>query len=95
MMSYKLFYSEVSRDQIRSLNPKIKPIVKRRLQELKDDPFTGKSLEKELSGYRSLVAKRFRIIYKIIQNKNIVQIHYVGHRKDIYEILKEVILKTE
>ena len=95
MMSYKLVYSEVSRDQVRSLNPKIKPIVKRRLQELKDDPFTGKSLEKKLSGYRSLVAKRFRIIYKILQNENIVQIHYVGHRKDIYEILKEVILKTE
>jgi len=62
---------------------------------LKDNPFTGKALEKELSGYRSLSAKRFRIIYKILQKENAVQIHYVGHRKDIYEILKEIIVKNE
>ena len=90
-MPYHLVYSQDSRDQIKSLYPRIKPIVKRRIQELKDDPFTGKALEKELSGYRSLRAKRFRISYKILKEENAIQIHYVGHRKDIYEILKEVI----
>jgi len=94
-MAYHLVYSQISRDQIRSLHPRIKPVVKRRIQELKDDPFTGNALEKELSGYRSIRSKRFRIIYKILQKENAVQIHYVGHRKDIYEILKEIIGKTE
>ena len=94
-MAYHLVYSQISRDQIRSLHPRIKPVVKRRTQELKDNPFTGKALEKELSGYRSLIAKRFRIIYKILQKENAVQIHYVGHRKDIYEILREIIVKNE
>jgi len=93
-MAYHLVYSQISRDQIRSLHPRIKPVVKRRIQELKDNPFTGNALEKELSGYRSIRAKRFRIIYKILQKENAVQIHYVGHRKDIYEILKEIIGKT-
>jgi len=94
-MAYHLVYSQISRDQIRSLHPQIKPVVKRRIQELKDNPFTGIALEKELSGYRSIRAKRFRIIYKILQKENAVQIHYVGHRKDIYEILKEIIVKNE
>jgi len=77
-MAYNLVYSQISRDQIRSLHPQIKVVVKRRSQELKDNPFTGKALEKELSEYRSLIAKRFKIIYKILQKENAVQIHYVG-----------------
>jgi len=94
-MAYNLVYSQISRDQIRSLHPQVKVVVKRRSQELKDNPFTGKALEKELSEYRSLIAKRFKIIYKILQKENAVQIHYVGQRKDIYEILKEIIAKNE
>jgi hypothetical protein len=31
----------------------------------------------------------------ILQKESAVQIHYVGHRKDIYEILKEIIVKNE
>jgi len=93
-MAYHPVYSHICRDQTNSLHPRIKPVVKRRIQELKDNPFTGKALEKELSGYCSLRAKRFRIIYKTLQKENSVQIHYVGHRKDIYGILKELIVKN-
>jgi len=46
-MAYHLVYSHICRDQIRSLHPRIKPVVKRRIQELKDNPFTGKALEKK------------------------------------------------
>jgi len=45
-------------------------------------------LEKELSEYFSLRARRFRIIYKVKENDNILEIHYAGHRKDIYEIVR-------
>jgi len=38
-------------------------------------------------------AKRFRIIYKIKDNDQKVEIHYVGHRKDIYELFKEAAAK--
>ena len=94
-MTYNLVYSKISRNQIRSLHPEIKPVVKRKIQELRDNPFSGTALEKELSGYHSLRAKRFRVIYKILQENNTVQIHYVGPRKDIYEILKEKIGQTD
>ncbi len=60
-------------------------------KKLKENPFVGKALEKELSGYYSLKSKRFRIIYKIVHQSHIVQIHYIGHRKDIYEIFKDIL----
>ena len=89
MMAYTLIYSQASREQIRSLHPDARAIIKRRILDLRDNPFCGKTLERELSGYYSLRTKRYRVIYKILQESNTVQIHYVGHRKDIYEILKE------
>ena len=92
-MSYQLLYSETSRNQIRKLHPQIKPAVKSKIEKLQKNPFSGKWLEKELSGYLSMQAKRFRIIYQIRDNDQTVEIHYVGHRKDIYELFKEAIAK--
>ena len=92
-MSYQLLYSETSRKQIRKLHPQIKPIIKSKIEGLQENPFSGKWLEKELSGYLSMRAKRFRVIYKIQDNVQTVEIHYVGHRKDIYELFKEAIAK--
>ena len=88
-MTYKLLYSKTSRDQIRNLHPEIKAVIKSRLQKIKDNPFTGKSLERELSGCRSLQAKRFRVIYSIREKDKMVEIHHVGRRTDIYELFKE------
>ena len=90
-MPYKLLYSETSRNQIRKLHPQIKQFVKSKIEMIQGNPFSGKGLEKELSGYLSVRAKRFRIIYKIIDNDQTVEIHYVGHRRDIYELFKEAI----
>ena len=38
-------------------------------------------------------AKRFRVIYKIREKDQTLEIHHVGHRKDIYELFKEAIAK--
>ena len=92
-MTYRLLYSQTSREQIRSLHPQIKPIVKTRIQKLRESPYLGKALERELSGYYSLRTKRLRVIYKIDHMNHIAQIHYIGHRKDIYEVFKEFLAK--
>ena len=92
-MAYQLLYSETSRNQIKKLHPQIKRIVKSKIERLQDNPFSGKWLEKELSGYLSMQAKRFRIFYRVKDDDQIIEIHYVGRRKDIYELFKEVIAK--
>ncbi len=63
-MEWKLFYSETAREQIRSLHPDLKTLIKSKTEALKENPFMGKFLERELSEYLSLRVKRFRIIYR-------------------------------
>jgi len=92
-MSYQLLYSETSSMQIRKMHPQIKPVVKSKIEKLLQNPFSGKRLERELSGYLSMQAKRFRVIYNIRDDDQTVEIHYVGHRKDIYELFKDAIAK--
>lgn len=89
MDPYRLLYSETSRQFIRRLHPDLKSIIRERLKNLSDDPYIGKPLERELSGYYTLRAKRYRIIYKIDESEHLIEIHYVGHRKDIYQLFKE------
>ncbi len=83
---FRLIYSETSRNQIRKLHPHLKPIVKEKVERLSAEPYLGRMLEKELSGYRSFRAKRYRIIYMLNEDTQTIEIHYIGHRKDIYEI---------
>jgi len=82
---FRLRYSETSLKQIKKLNPHLKPIVKAKIEYISANPYTGKLLEKELSGYLSFRAKRYRIVYKVEEDSKTIEIHYVGHRKDIYE----------
>ena len=88
-MEWKLFYSETAREQIRFLHPDLKTLIKSKIEELKENPFMGKFLERELSGCLSLRVKRFRIIYRIREEQRIIEIHYIGHRKDVYEIFRD------
>ena len=92
-MQYRLLYSESARNQIRNLPPELKMIIRKRLKQLAENPYIGKHLEKELSQYYSLRAKRFRIIYMVKESAKKIEIHYVGHRKDIYELFKEQSVK--
>ena len=92
-MAYHILYSETSRKQIRGLHPQIKSAIKSSIERLQENPFTGKRLEKEISGYLSIRMKRFRIIYKINDDDHNVEVHHVGHRKDIYELFRDSISK--
>lgn len=92
-MRYRLLYSESARNQIRDLHPELKAIIRKRLKELAKNPYLGKHLEKELSNYFSLRARRFRIIYMVKESAKTIEIHYVGHRKDIYELFKGQFIK--
>ena len=94
MTLWRVVYSETSLKQARSLRPSIKPVVKSRIEELQEDPYLGKPLERELAGYYSYRAKRFRIIYKIDHATGTIQIYYMGRRKDVYELFRETLIRT-
>lgn len=92
-MPYRLLYSQTCWRQIKSLHPETKPIIKAQMEKLKENPYLGKALEKDLSGYYSLRTRKFRVIYKIDHQKQIVQIHHVGPRKDVYELFRDLLAK--
>jgi mRNA interferase RelE/StbE len=93
--AYRLAYAAVCRRQISRLAPPLKPLIKRAAENLAIEPHAGKRLERELSGYLSLRAKRYRIIYRINESARMVEIHYVGHRKDIYEVFAEELRRLQ
>ena len=92
---FRLSYSETSLNQIMKLHPYLKPIVKAKIEYISANPFMGKLLEKELSGYLSFRAKRYRIIYKVEEDTKTTEIHYIGYRKDIYEAFGEQLRKLK
>ena len=92
-MNFSLVYSKTTRDQIRSIHPLIKPLIREKIEVLRDNPYLGKNLQRELSGYYSLRVKRYRVIYKIKESDTKIEIHFVGHRKDIYELFREKVEK--
>ena len=89
MTPYRLLYSATSKNLIRKLHPELKSIIRGRLKKLPDNPYVGKPLERELSGYFTLRVNRYRIIYKIDEEEQIIENHYIGHRKDIYQLFRE------
>ena len=85
-MLYKIKATRTTHELMASFHPEVKRVIKEALKDLKENPNLGKDLQRELSGYQSYRIKRYRIIYKIdIVNKTIV-LHYVGHRREIYEL---------
>ena len=93
--AYRLVYAAACRRQILRLPPVLKPLVKRAIEQLAQEPHTGKRLERELAGYLSLRAKRYRVIYRVDESSRTVEIRYVGHRRDIYEVFTEEIRKRQ
>jgi len=86
---FRLLYSETCRKQIRSLPPQVKPAIKSRIEEIAGNPLMGKLLERELSGYISLRVNRYRVIHKIHEGEGVVEVHFVGRRRDVYELFGE------
>jgi mRNA interferase RelE/StbE len=93
--AYRLAYAAACRRQILRLPPALKPVAKRAMEQLAQNPHSGKRLERELAGYLSLRAKRYRVIYRVDEGSRTVEIYHVGHRRDIYEVFAETIRQRQ
>ena len=69
---------------IRNLHPQIKKKVRASLEAILSEPHSGKALKDELAGLQTFRVSRFRIIYRIVHNKEI-EIVTIGPRERIYE----------
>jgi|TARA_Y100000034_G_scaffold56298_1_gene68970 mRNA interferase RelE/StbE len=59
--------------------------ITKKLKSLEKNPKLGKPLIGNLSGLWKLRIGKYRVIYKIIENKLFIFVLDIGHRKNIYD----------
>lgn len=89
--TYKLLYTAQAAKDISKLDPSIRTLVRKALDKIAANPYTGKALKHLLSGYRSFRTTDYRIIYEIASQKIVITVIAVGHRRDVYERLKKLL----
>ena len=93
MKKYSIQYTREAKKKIEKLDPSILVIIKKAIESLSSNPYKGKPLSYELAGLRSLRTTDYRIVYRIKEERLIIIVISVGHRKEIYKRLKELIIK--
>jgi mRNA interferase RelE/StbE len=73
------------------LHPEAKKLIKTSLEELRQNPYLGDDLQQELSGFKSYKIKRYRVLYDINEEEEVIQVYYVGHRRDVYEQFRDLL----
>lgn len=99
MTQYKIQLTETAFNALQRLDIKTRKQIVNKIDDLQFEPMKrGKPLSANLRGYRSIRAagQRYRIIYKVLEDRVIVIIVAVGIRKegdkkDIYSLLKKYI----
>jgi mRNA interferase RelE/StbE len=82
MKSRSLYVPNYLANDLKKLHPTIKKKIRAALDEILDEPYSGKALKDELAGLYSYRVARYRIIYKVINKK--IHLITVGPRKNIY-----------
>jgi len=91
MISYKIRITPEAAGLFSKLHPENKKLIKFALNELRQTPYSGHDLQEELSGFKSYSSKRYRILYKVKDEEHIIEVYYIGHRKDIYEQFRRLL----
>jgi len=95
MKKWKMRFTPESSRLLSKLHPENKKLIKQVLTDLRQNPHMGKDLQEELSGFKSLRLKQYRIIYNINEEKNFLQIYHIGRRIDIYEQFKRLLIELQ
>ena len=91
MKNFKIRFTPEAAGLFSKLHPENKKLVKFALNELRKAPYSGHDLQEELSGFKSYSSKRYRILYKVNDEEYIIEVYYIGHRKDIYEQFRHLL----
>ena len=78
---------------ISKLPPEIKRLARSTIDVLLTKHDMGTELTGELDGYRSYHVRRYRIIYRVNEEDSCLEVYHVGHRRDVYETLRSLLLR--
>ena len=91
MKEIRLKFTPEAARLLSKLHPEGKEFIKEGLTELRQNPYLGHDLQQELSGFKSYKIKRYRILYDINAEEGVIQVYYVGHRRDVYEQFRDLL----
>ena len=95
MNKWKMRFTPESARLLSKLHPESKKLIKKALIELRQNQHSGKDLQEELDGFKSLRLKHYRVIYNIDEEKKLIQIYHIGRRRDIYEQFKRLLTELQ
>jgi mRNA interferase RelE/StbE len=82
---YKLVFSNPARWELKSISLSHKKAVISALEDIKTDPFIGKPLQRDLTGFFSFQVGVYRILYVVHKKDRTITIISAGHRSTIYD----------
>ena len=88
------FTPEASRLLLK-IHPENKKQLKQALNELQQNPYTGKDLQEELFEFKSLRLKKYRVIYTGSEENKYIEIYYSGPRSDVYEQFRRLLTELQ
>ncbi len=91
MKDIRLTFTPEAAKLLSRLHPESKKFIKEGLTELRQNPHLGDDLQQELSGFKSYKIRRYRILYDLNEEEGVIQVYYVGHRRDVYEQFRDLL----
>lgn len=82
---YRIKLTAQARKELKVVKTIYQEAIAIELEEMKEDPFIGKPLMRELTGKYSYRIGIYRIIYTINKKDKIIYILTMGHRVIVYE----------
>ena len=95
MKKWKIRFTPEASRLSSKIHPENKKQLKQALNELQQNPHTSKDLQEELFGFKSLRLKKYRVIYKVSEENNYIEIYYIGRRSDVYEQFRRLLTELQ
>ena len=83
-MGYKVLLDPSAEKELNNAPREVQSKIAAVIDLLEKKPYAGKLLDGKFKGLRSIRAWPYRVIYEIYENKLIVYILRIRHRKDAY-----------
>lgn len=89
--SYKLVLTPQAHRMFKKMPGEVQRLCIKAFDRIKLNPLLGKSLLYNLMGYYSFRTTSYRIIYKIEEDRIVITVAALGHRREMYEKLKKIL----
>ncbi len=81
---FKIILTARAKRELRNISKRHQFAIASVIEELKDNPFAGKPLTRELTGRYALRVGIYRIIYTVNKSDKTIYILTAGHRSVVY-----------